>query len=310
MKYVLIQIVLARNVEILIDKKRYDQISKSRFDLTDFTAIEEKFDIALENHYEFEKEINSIASRDMMFSEITEIYLWRTGNLLNRRVANVLASCRAYLDHTAHHLSNIYGKTSQISDAFKAIKSKQYDGNHEYRIAEAMRNYGQHRGFPMHDWSLGIQKVGSHEEIEYEYRVGLKIVAKNLRDDGDFKAKALHDIDDLGGSADLLALIRGYIESLSDIHCDLREATKPRVDEIEQILLAAVNEYEIASDPNETFPGLAVAVIDENNCATERHYIVPSALEFRRSFLKKNIRLRNFKKSYVSSRTARSHEGS
>lgn len=309
MRYALLQLVLARNAQVEIDKQRYYAIAKARLDLTELTPIEEKFDTALENHYELEKEVTAIAARDMMFSEITEISLWNIGNLLNRRVINVLSSCRAYLDHTSHHLNNVFGEGSDVCLKYKLSRAKQYDAGYEFRIVEAMRNYGQHRGLPIHGWSLRSQKVYHRDEMELEYRVGFKIIAKNLREDGKFKSKALNDIDELGGSADLLAVLRGYVEALSEIHCELREATKPRINEIEDTLTAAINDYKATAKSEDSFVGLAVAILDVEGVKQEHHYIVPAAIEYRRYFVIKNRKFGNFRLRHVSSRSARDREG-
>lgn len=69
--------------------------------------------------------------------------------LIVASVQNVLSSMRGYIDGFAHALSEFYGKESAVFKNFKIYKSKAFDNNKSYRFIEALRNYVQHRGFPI-----------------------------------------------------------------------------------------------------------------------------------------------------------------
>jgi hypothetical protein len=53
-----------------------------------------------------------------------------------------------YVDQMRHSISQFYSGSSGPHPA--ALFSDEYDGHLEYRIAEALRNFSQHRALPVH----------------------------------------------------------------------------------------------------------------------------------------------------------------
>lgn len=65
----------------------------------------------------------------------------------NRLLLNYLASCRLFLDFTAHELQAV-GKQDAIA-LFSEAAAFAYDSSFAYRLFDQLRNYAQHRGLPV-----------------------------------------------------------------------------------------------------------------------------------------------------------------
>lgn len=301
MRLVLAPLILGPHFQKDLSHQEYVGIAKARSDLTFLVAIEQKFDIALENHFELEREITSVAARDMLFSDYSNDSLWDIGNTLNRRVLNTLSSFRTYIDHTDHHLSDVFGSLSTEREQYKNIRRFIYDSRIEYRAIDALRNYVQHRDLSVHKWSIGSRKIGDIADPGYEYRVGMRLVIEALETDGGFKKKILEELKTIGESIDLIWLIRGYVEAISEINKEVRSIASNRADEVRIIITDAVKSYQAVSEDEDVSPGLAIAKFDDAGICVEHHYLVPEALAYRDRFLNKNRTLINFSKRHVAS---------
>ncbi|SFV02053.1 hypothetical protein SAMN02799631_03890 [Methylobacterium sp. 174MFSha1.1] len=306
MRYALFQLILDENPELVIDKDRYEAILIARENLTNLTAIEEKYDLLLENQLDFEREIAHVAARDMIFSDRSYDYFWNIGNLLNRRIINVLTSCRTYLDHTDHHICDIFGKCSDEQKSYKFFRNVIYDNNPEYRIIEALRNYVQHRGFPIHKWSIGSSKVAISDLTLFESYIGLEMISDILKNDGKFKSSTIKDIDAMGGSVDLIYIIRKYIELIWDIHCHVRNISATRKSSVSSILHSAIADYSNLLGKDDTVAGLVLGIIDDEGHTVKHSYVVPDALKFLDNFFSKNSSLKNYGRKHLSTRIRKS----
>lgn len=72
----------------------------------------------------------------------------------NRVVQNYLSSVRMFVDHCDANLNRRFGKESAEYLDFKQTLSKFYDNNFEYRFVYKLRNFCQHCGLPVSDFSI------------------------------------------------------------------------------------------------------------------------------------------------------------
>ena len=132
---------------VAISKEDFEAIREAKAGVVRMMLIEEKIDLLLDNYVEYEGELLQLALR----SAVLEEYGWSDFRAavqrFNRRLANLLTTCRLYLDQVRHDLSGFNDPT--LSEAFKTLKSAEYDGRLGYATLEALRNYYQHRGLPV-----------------------------------------------------------------------------------------------------------------------------------------------------------------
>ncbi len=135
---------------IEIDEAKYKLIKNARDNLFEALFLEEKLDMVTESFYEYETELLSMASRTMIFHDDDYFSFSRERNLVTRRIVNLLSAGRMYLEQCKQHIGNMYGVDLGNLNLIKKEIAFQYDQSLGFRVMEALRNYVQHRGFPIH----------------------------------------------------------------------------------------------------------------------------------------------------------------
>src|SRR6266496_357631 len=171
MRYGISKIVMGLSGFIEIDEAEYARIKGARKNLFEALFLEEKLDLVTANFYEYETDLLSIASQMMIFNDDDHFSMSRKRNLVSRRIVNLLTAGRMYLDQSIQHIANIYGKDSETLSRVKSEFALQYDQSLGFRVMEALRNYVQHRGFPIHTLIFTHEPVGTETELQFLYRV-------------------------------------------------------------------------------------------------------------------------------------------
>lgn len=73
---------------------------------------------------------------------------------INRCILNYLSSFRTYLDHTEALLKRKYGKDADQVKKFNSACSNEYDSHFSYRFLYKLRNYSQHCGMPVGNFTI------------------------------------------------------------------------------------------------------------------------------------------------------------
>lgn len=289
--------------EILeIDATRFEVLKRARRVLLEAFAIEEKYEILLANYIAFEQEVlqNSAAYMIKGWGEYEEFYESRLG--INVCLVNMLTAARLYVDQFPRHVRACLPDSENGLEKAKALLREAHDSSFNYRFMEALRNYVQHIGLPVHRVSVG---AGGTSDGSVEF--GLAIVSnKNLlAEDSEFKRRVL---DECPEEVDLMIAARSYMGSLGGAHNTARKLINAAVElarqTIERERAAYESEY---SRANDGLVGLEAQAIQEG-ALQER---IPLLLEWddiRRKLNAKNIQIGNLSKRYVSGRSrARRH---
>lgn len=135
---------------------------------------------------------------------------------VNRAFLNLLSSTRSYLDFMDRLLKKRFGKESAIYANFKKNCSEEYDGNFSYRFLYNLRNYAQHKGFP-----IGVIKWGQKQNPDEPLKIDFFLVVSIGRDEilKNFDWRTLeNEVKNLPENEDILPHISSYMESLSRVH--------------------------------------------------------------------------------------------
>ncbi|HEX6038439.1 hypothetical protein [Longimicrobium sp.] len=200
-------------------------------------SVEEKFGILLGNYEELETALLIEAAHKVIFQDINPSRVQDMLYTLNRRVINLLTSCRLYIDHIQHDLNSIFGKASGRAEVAVQAMNYQYDVKLGYRVMEALRNYVQHRGLPIAGVLFGVMpdkpRVGFAA-----HTVTPLLNTHKLDDDGGFKQSVLNELMSAHGEqADLKPLVREYIEGITEVHRKFREIIAVDVKQWESTLM-------------------------------------------------------------------------
>lgn len=298
MEYGLARLVLGSPKFLSITEQEYVDIRQRRELLLEALFIEEKFDLVVDNYLEFEIDLLDSAARQM----VRDVQSWTAfqaeRNQMNRRVINLLSSCRLYLDHTRHHLSNMGKVGKEAAENIEAKISTGYDGSLGYRAMETLRNYVQHRGYPIHGVSFSASWIDNRQKLMYG--VTPYIMPAQLQEDGKFKASVLEELRSLGENVDIKPLMRGYLEELGKIHNEVREQLKPAIDESDNVVRNAIERYRNTAPIEDSVIGLA-AVRRNGSEDSESIQLFVEILDYRKEFERKNRSLNNLARRHVTS---------
>lgn len=300
MEYGLARRVLDTLAFVSITKNEYEAIQQAREGLLECLFMEEKFDLLIENYFEFETTLLEIATRNMIRhrQDYRSIHLER--NLTDRRIVNLLSAGRVYIDHTKQHVHRILPGESSAKLNVNAAFSHQYDTRFGYRCMEALRNHVQHRGFPVHTTTFERQWVEHEGRRLMLFAISPCLEPERLREDGEFKKVVLEEMEAKSRKIDLKALVRDYVEGLSEVHSTIRQSLHDLVQEWEGVLRSTIARYQSAN-PEEGIIGLAAIKRQHDGTHKETIPVFTEFIEQRLYFETKNDVLTNLTKRFVTS---------
>src|SRR6266498_3105579 len=300
MKYAISKLVMGFTGFIEIDEAEYLRVRTARQNLFEILFIEEKFDLVAENFYEYETELLAIASRMMIFSNDDHISMSRERNLIGRRIVNLLSAGRMYIDQSIQHVEKMYGENSANLDLVKQEISSQYDKSLGYRVMEALRNYVQHKGFPIHSIKFSHKRVDVGSDFQLLHRAIPLIGVLELAEDGNFKKSILKELQEIQHNdwVDARPLIREYAEGICNIHEKIREIVRADLPAWEKSLDDTIEKFQNEYGKEIPLAGLVIEAAEDGSRRSETKYISKGSVERRQALEKKNGLFVNLHKRY------------
>ena len=298
MKYILTLRSLGKKNQLEISLDRFNDIRQAKELLLHALYLEEKFDLVQMNYADFERQLLDQALNQLIYTTVDWSDFVGGINDVNLRIVNLLSTCRLYLDQTVHHLHEMYGEGSAVEISFKKLTNNSYDGVFGYRFLEAMRNYVQHRGFPVHAVTVGSKLDATKGASAHSVTPFAKI--DSIREDKKFKATILEEMEkhiDKKGRIDLRPAIRDYVSSIGKIHRQLRADIQTHCETAEQTLQAAIEDYQRLGD--EDIVGLAAVVVGDKGREQDHVQIFMDFVNLRKKLATKNPCIMNLADHYV-----------
>jgi hypothetical protein len=163
-----------------------------------------------------------LVSFDIGYREVQD-----SRKFIARKLFNLLASARLYLDSLPKHAKRIFPDDAISLKCIKDAPSAQYDLRLSYRVMEALRNYSQHAALPIHGVTTHASWNREIEPLTLGFAVWPLIDHEQLAQDGNFKKSILDEISNLE-KIELKPMVREYIEGISAIHNIFRNTTHPQ----------------------------------------------------------------------------------
>lgn len=301
MAYYLWKAVLGPAPKVNITKPEYEEIIAAWRAITAVVEIEEEWDCLVQNYIELEMELLRSAMHSMVVARESyhEYQQIRLG--FSRRLSNLLQSCRSYLDHVPHHLNKIEGHA--FTDPFKRLTNTAYDEHFGYRFMEALRNYAQHRGLPMHGASFDatwteVFAEGRREKGLLRHVVTANINLGKIKGDRKFSAKVLAEVDGDLEHLDVATFTREYIEALGGVHNELRKLLGGALAQWKRTVHDAIARYAAVSDGNVI--ALSAAEFKENDTVKVSTNIFDDLVVRLERLTRRNGSLVNLRRRYVT----------
>lgn len=302
MKYLIARLTAGSPGTIKLDKVQYDLIKSSRQNLLEALYMEEKLDLLTENYSEYEADLLSIATRMMVFHNYDYFSMGQERNLISRRIVNLLSAGRMYLDQSAHHLKNMYGENSKIFKSREVERTQQFEQKLGYRVMEALRNYVQHRGFPIQSMTFSNKRVDKDEDFQLLRRVIPQINISALDEDKKFRKDTLGEMRSVGkkDAIDVRPLIREYVEGIGSLHEKVRELINQDLIIWENNLDDAIIKYKKKFGSKVSLAGLAIVQEADSRKWVETKTLSKEFIKKRQYLETKNRIFINLRKNVAS----------
>jgi hypothetical protein len=287
---------------IEIDEAEYNLIKNARENLFEDLFLEEKLDLVIENFYEYEADLLSMACRMVIYRDDNYFSMSRERNLVSRRIVNLLTAAKMYLDQCVQHVENIYGSDSTNLKLLNKEIHFQYDQSLGFRVMGALRNHVQHHGFPIHSVKFSYEWIGDGDDSQMLNRVIPLIRISALENDDKFKKSVLRELKDnqTQDLIDIRPLIREYVEGIGKIHEKVRELIRLDLICWEKILDDTIAKFQNEFGKEISLAGLTIATEKANGHWVESGTIFKEFIERRQTLEKKNRFFNNLHKGFAS----------
>lgn len=192
-RYILRIAALGQFPELEIDTDRYERLKVSRPILSHALAIEEKYEIIISNFLELERDAINASVSEMARNHIEYKDFFDVRLALNIRLVNLLTAIRLYTDQLSSHICACLPSKDDTKVKIKELFATEYDSSFEYRFMEALRNYVQHSGIPVHRISTGGKWTDIDDGL-LEYSIYFGTQRKELLLDDGFKKQILDEM--------------------------------------------------------------------------------------------------------------------
>lgn len=286
--------------EIEIDQPKFDELRHAQKSLSVALAIEENYELLLSNYLDLEKECLNVAADYMVRTSTDYTDLFDIRLAFNRRIVNLLTSTRLYKDQIQKYIGDCIPNDKNILEKVKSLFSVESHACFEYCFMEALRNHVQHSGLAVHS-ILVDRKLTSFAEEKREWEFKIRIFTNKLNFDNDkrFDKQVLNKMPE---EVDLMYAARVYVESISKVHCDIRELLARKFEESRRLISMQIEDYKKISNGDSTGLYAVCSIFKEPiNEVIEKFPLLLDGDDVRIRLSKKNERLVNLRKRFVSS---------
>lgn len=261
LRYAIAQNVLGSTLQVPITQSDFEAAEVSYHRLQLVVAAEERFDATARNFLDLESDMlaSTLETTFVGFGAGMEQMAIR--RLLNRRMSNLLSAARAYIDHMRRAAKELFGGDSRSEDIINHF-SHHYDNHLGYRALEALRNYSQHYGFPIHSVRYSVKVLSEKPGTPIMHTVSPILDVAILKSDGQFKASVLKELQSKSQLIDLRPLTRRYISCLAEVHGLFRTHISPVSSAASKQLESLAQTFANQSPACDFLPGVYAVAID------------------------------------------------
>lgn len=298
MRYGIKRIVLGGSPFIEISESEYNQLLAEISSVVEIYGLEQKYDILLNNFIEFEIVLAELAVRHMTFFAIDYQKVQIDMSNVNRMLMNLLSSCRMYIDHVKQHCNRI----NNYNEVFRGVKelfSYEYDNSIEYEAVEYLRNYSQHRGFPVNSITYGANRDQAEGDAEQMCFSVSPFIDSTQLSDPDKQNKIDKIVTCLGSKIDIKYIVRRYIESVSRVHTQIRSMYEEYFKKCEDDIMSNLQRYVACEAMDGGKHGIALVIDNGGNTYDILGYFNEDVVSYINMLKKKNSRVGKLSKRYV-----------
>ena len=308
MRYTLKRRVMGAPGFLDISEDEFQRCKSAHTRLLTVLNIEVTFDLLLENYAEFERDCLGLSHRFLLFRRHGEPL--GPKREINRRMANLLSSARLYVEQVPKDLDAIYSpdkcsKPANLKPAKDFIHScNRQRASFAYCAMDALRNYAQHYGIPVHESTYHVIRDNMDPGSPYHVGLDLFVDVDRLALDPLFNQGVLKQLKreaNRYGCVELTPWVSEYMEKLCTVHESLRARIAADVASWDQTIIGMLDRARDAF--GEMLSGLAVVAeepSDEGEYLEDQFAAIAAVpIEWRQQLEAKNQGFDNLSAGYV-----------
>lgn len=283
----------------------YNSLLESKRILSMALSIEEKYDLAVCNFLDFERELLSLAAELMVKVDLDYHRIYLVKSSLNRKIVNFLNSGRMYTEQISSQASKCENPNFGIIESLDSLKKEIYGSSLNYRAMEALRNHVNHSGVAVHILSLPSYWVLQDDEETKDLIFNIDIFSdKNiLAENSKFKRKVLHDMPE---RFDLKRAARSYMGSISRLNDEARKLIRRSVDDARATLERHLEKYKNVNAGKAFAVGAYNFPLPQKRAASKKPVMLMLDWDdVRLQLLEKNDSISNMSKRYITNEISR-----
>ena len=297
-RFWLAQDVLGRDTKLPLTEEEFRDLRLARALLLDQIGAEGSLALLLENYVEFQETLLRGALESSLFTHSYSGAPIGHVHVVDRRLTNLLASCRSYIDSVKRTTSSRFGPDSDELQRLKGWFSEEYDARIGYRAMEALRNYALHRGRAVHQLATTSWWVDD-KRTRMRLNMYPSVKPAELRRDGKFKKAVLEDLSELGEVVDLGPLVDEYVTGIAAVHRKNRESLQAEIEKAEDLLMSAITKYH--TEGGGDVIGLAAVQEGDGGRWLEIEHINEGLVTHRRKLAERHRFIRDLVRQFVTS---------
>lgn len=281
-----------------ISEAKWNDIKKYKAIESNTVSIEQKYDLLLNNYFEFEKHLLESALR-YSFHLTNDSQSSRHRLTIARVTINLLMSIGLYEEQLRQRHINRIALDETQSKLFMNGINELCTTNTDYRFIKELRNYVAHNDLPLDTitFSLNREKIEKEDQEKKGIHVIPTIGIEKLRRDKHFKNSKLKNIAEVNGKIDLRLYIRKVISKLSAIQKNLRMDSGDNLKLAEGYIKDTINNYNKAFQNSSKY----CYAIKENH-KSESIFLSYSRFERITEFRELNLSHVNLETGYIHNR--------
>jgi hypothetical protein len=288
-------------VAVDISRDRYQEIKLAKATCLGVVHLEELLALLLENYSDWECELLGLAQAHIIKPSNDFADAMQQRLLLNKRLINFLTVSRLYFDHSNHIVSKYFNDTSSEATSIKAYKNKLYDDHFGYRLIEALRNHALHCAFPVNFFSQNSRSSPCTDPSYEEVTIIPILALSAVRENKDFHAKVLNELNTHEENLDLRPPIREHIQCVLDLHNFVRDTFKVKLKIDRSIYLKAIDDYSMKN--GHVINGAHIVHLGEDGMNIEKVDLTHLFIDYHDFITKKYEVKLNMNQSFASNST-------
>jgi len=247
-------------------------------------SFEECFGILIENYIEFEVELLTQTAKLSFTGQSDFDTIFDSKLVANRRLTNLLSSCRMHIDQTNKFFYNVYTKSKATTQTIQNLFSTEYEARIGYRVMHELRNISQHESLPVQGLTFHSNNNLSTQKRSLLHLTSLHITTEFLKSTK-CKQRIIQELEKLSSDIELKSFTREYISGLCSVHNSVRLMTKDIFASNENILVSMVQklqEKNNITNEKSVFGLLLFTEDDEGHVISEQELFIDIIKEINR----------------------------